>query len=177
MVVGVELTTQCGNITLTNYGWVTPSHYLNQCWLIISKVQWHSSEHNCTRDTLPPPPPYQPQMGPMLAPETLLSGIIILACMVVIKAPVVTFFIRDIYFLLLYAWDWMNYNFIIYRWGESHTKCIYQALRLIQLMPFMENYMFCMNECQINAYGHLSWVPNHLCRKRQNNDEYAMLCS
>ena len=28
-----------------------PSHYLNQCWLIISKVQWHSSEHNCTRDT------------------------------------------------------------------------------------------------------------------------------
>ena len=21
-----------------------PSHYLNQCWLIISKVQWHSSE-------------------------------------------------------------------------------------------------------------------------------------
>ena len=25
-----------------------PSHYLNQCWLIISKVQWHSSEHNFT---------------------------------------------------------------------------------------------------------------------------------
>ena len=23
-----------------------PSHYLNQCWLIISKVQWHSSEGN-----------------------------------------------------------------------------------------------------------------------------------
>ena len=22
----------------------TPSHYLNQCWLIISKVQWHSCE-------------------------------------------------------------------------------------------------------------------------------------
>ena len=22
----------------------TPSHYLNQCWLIISKVPWHSSE-------------------------------------------------------------------------------------------------------------------------------------
>ena len=23
-----------------------PSHYLTQCWLIISKVQWHSSESN-----------------------------------------------------------------------------------------------------------------------------------
>ena len=31
-----------------------PSHYLNQCWLIISKVQWHSSECNCTRDTSAP---------------------------------------------------------------------------------------------------------------------------
>ena len=28
-----------------------PSHYLNQCWLIIGKVQWHSSECNFTRDT------------------------------------------------------------------------------------------------------------------------------
>ena len=28
----------------------TPSHYLNQCWLIISKVQWHSLECNFTRD-------------------------------------------------------------------------------------------------------------------------------
>ena len=28
-----------------------PSHYLNQCWLIISRVQWHSSECNFTRDT------------------------------------------------------------------------------------------------------------------------------
>ena len=27
-----------------------PSHYLNQCWLIISKVQWHSSEDNFTKD-------------------------------------------------------------------------------------------------------------------------------
>ena len=27
-----------------------PSHYLNQCWLI-SKVQWHTSECNFTRDT------------------------------------------------------------------------------------------------------------------------------
>ena len=27
-----------------------PSHYLNQCWLIISKVQWHSSECIFTRD-------------------------------------------------------------------------------------------------------------------------------
>ena len=31
-----------------------PSHYLNQCWLIISKVQWHSSENNCTRDSSAP---------------------------------------------------------------------------------------------------------------------------
>ena len=28
-----------------------PSHYLNQCWLIISNVQWHSSEGNFTRGT------------------------------------------------------------------------------------------------------------------------------
>ena len=28
-----------------------PSHYLNQCWHIISKVQWHPSESNFTRDT------------------------------------------------------------------------------------------------------------------------------
>ena len=32
--------------------WLTaPSHYLNQCWLIISKVQWHSSEQNFTKAT------------------------------------------------------------------------------------------------------------------------------
>ena len=29
-----------------------PSHYLNQCWLIINKVQWHSSEGNFVRDTV-----------------------------------------------------------------------------------------------------------------------------
>ena len=28
-----------------------PRHYQNQCWLIISKVQGHSSENNFTRDT------------------------------------------------------------------------------------------------------------------------------
>ena len=28
-----------------------PSHYLNQCWLIIGKVQWNSSECNFTWDT------------------------------------------------------------------------------------------------------------------------------
>ena len=27
-----------------------PSHYLNQCWLIINKVKWHSSDSNFTRD-------------------------------------------------------------------------------------------------------------------------------
>ena len=27
-----------------------PSHYLNQCWLIISKLQWHSYQGNFTRD-------------------------------------------------------------------------------------------------------------------------------
>ena len=27
------------------------SHYLNQCWLFISKIQWHSSAGNFTRDT------------------------------------------------------------------------------------------------------------------------------
>ena len=28
-----------------------PSHYLHQCWLIISKIQLHSSDGNFTRDT------------------------------------------------------------------------------------------------------------------------------
>ena len=28
-----------------------PSYYLNHCWLIISKVQWHSPEGNFTSDT------------------------------------------------------------------------------------------------------------------------------
>ena len=28
-----------------------PSHYMNQCWLIISKVLWRSCEDNFTRDT------------------------------------------------------------------------------------------------------------------------------
>ena len=28
-----------------------PGHYLNQCWLIISMVQWHSYEGSFTRDT------------------------------------------------------------------------------------------------------------------------------
>ena len=28
-----------------------PSHYLNQCWLIIKEVHWHSSEGNFRRDT------------------------------------------------------------------------------------------------------------------------------
>ena len=28
-----------------------PSHYLNQCWLTISKVHWHSFEYSFTRDT------------------------------------------------------------------------------------------------------------------------------
>ena len=30
---------------------MAPSHYLNQCWLITSKVLWHSSEGNFIRDT------------------------------------------------------------------------------------------------------------------------------
>ena len=29
-----------------------PSHYLNQCWLIISKLHWHSYEGNLTLDAL-----------------------------------------------------------------------------------------------------------------------------
>ena len=28
-----------------------PSHHLNQCWLVIMKVKWHSSEGNFIRDT------------------------------------------------------------------------------------------------------------------------------
>ena len=34
---------------------MSSSHYLNQCWLNISKVQWHSSGGNSTRDTKPLP--------------------------------------------------------------------------------------------------------------------------
>ena len=30
---------------------MAPSHYLNQCWLIIDKVQWHSGDGNFTKDT------------------------------------------------------------------------------------------------------------------------------
>ena len=30
-----------------------PSHYLNQCWLIFRKVQWHSVRGNLTRDSSP----------------------------------------------------------------------------------------------------------------------------
>ena len=30
---------------------LAPSHFLNQCWLVISEVQWHSYENNFTRDT------------------------------------------------------------------------------------------------------------------------------
>ena len=29
-----------------------PSHYLNQCWLLIHDVEWQSPESNTTRDTL-----------------------------------------------------------------------------------------------------------------------------
>ena len=30
-----------------------PSHYLNQCWLIFSEVQWHSVEGSLRRDSSP----------------------------------------------------------------------------------------------------------------------------
>ena len=30
---------------------MAPSHYLNQCWLIISKIEWHSSRGKFTWDT------------------------------------------------------------------------------------------------------------------------------
>ena len=32
-----------------------PSHYLNQCWLIISKVRWHSSKGKFIRQEIPQP--------------------------------------------------------------------------------------------------------------------------
>ena len=41
-----------GNINLVNIGQVmaccllAPNHYLNQCWLLISKLLWHSPESN-----------------------------------------------------------------------------------------------------------------------------------
>ena len=30
---------------------MVPNYYLTKCWLIINKIQWHSSESNFTRDT------------------------------------------------------------------------------------------------------------------------------
>ena len=30
---------------------MAPSHHMNQCWLIISKVEWHSSKGKFTKDT------------------------------------------------------------------------------------------------------------------------------
>ena len=33
---------------------LAPSHYLNQCWLIISDVPWQSPEANFIRDIIPP---------------------------------------------------------------------------------------------------------------------------
>ena len=30
---------------------MTPSHYLNQCWLMISEVLWHSPDNNLTENT------------------------------------------------------------------------------------------------------------------------------
>ena len=35
---------------------IAPSHYLNQCWPIISKVQWHSSGCNAILQEIPQPP-------------------------------------------------------------------------------------------------------------------------
>ena len=36
---------------LTTCCLMAPSHYLNQCWHLISKIQWHSSQGNFTRNT------------------------------------------------------------------------------------------------------------------------------
>ena len=39
------------DITLSLCELMAPTQYLNQCWLVISEVQWHSSECNFTRNT------------------------------------------------------------------------------------------------------------------------------
>ena len=43
-----------GSILIQVMVWcpTAPSHYQNQCWLIISKAQWHSYKENCTREYL-----------------------------------------------------------------------------------------------------------------------------
>ena len=46
MVTAVWVNTGSGNSLLCD----GQSRYLNQCWLIINKIQWHSSEGNFTRD-------------------------------------------------------------------------------------------------------------------------------
>ena len=43
MATHVWVNTGSGNILVT-----APSHYLNQCWLLMSEVLWHSSESNST---------------------------------------------------------------------------------------------------------------------------------
>ena len=45
------LVTSYGDVNLGQHCRQATSHYLNQCWLIINKVQWHPSESNFTGDT------------------------------------------------------------------------------------------------------------------------------
>ena len=40
-----------GNVRHVRWFSLTLSYYRNQCWLIISKIQWHSYDGNFTRDT------------------------------------------------------------------------------------------------------------------------------
>ena len=54
--LGLNELTHCGLPVVMPYGDIDLiqhllSHYLNQCWLFISEVVWHSSEGNFTRDT------------------------------------------------------------------------------------------------------------------------------
>ena len=66
---------------------MAPNHYLNQCWLIFKGVLWHSAKSNSASSwtsliarslgtTWVPSGADRTQVGPMLAPGTLLSGII-----------------------------------------------------------------------------------------------------
>ena len=43
---------QCWLVEVMDCSLMAPSHYFNWCWLLISKVQWYSSEGNFTTDPL-----------------------------------------------------------------------------------------------------------------------------
>ena len=44
----ISILTHGSHMATYRSAWVASSYYLNRCWLLISEVQWHSSETNFT---------------------------------------------------------------------------------------------------------------------------------